>query len=608
MLVFSSKVYDEEKQIFFLKKSINDMKEHLKKIKQDTKSKNAYRLQKTFYAKMNQILRGLLDNSNIRVSLSKIDCLEYLIKNISELNKIYNSIIEEERQKGRKICDDDIGYFSTNIEQNKISNVKECLILLRERLDKINNFSDKTKMQMLCRKSKKERDKLLDTLERKFGKEVRKDMEERIKIFRTPEFDLLKDTMTEVLNAYSSLIKEQYKSSLTFIGKFLQEFDLIKNYVNSNNNNLSRIGLEELNCNEEQIKKMFTKEFLDNLTVDQLTYLNVYWINRFTKEMDNICKSGFVLTDLNLWQDVFDGKDIKLTNEELKWELLKMDTLSNFTIDCLDESKDNKVLRDAIEKARNQEGAENQIKEKGTLRLDFSDYIKQTEAQYGEEYKKRYSAKLPRSKNFFQHEIEYFKSAYNSIQNAYKLKDIALLGILDNLQLNGNIENWGVMEQAHQNKILNAKYILIGVDKKNMNITIRIHIPQDLLIDWANENIKEKVLPLYAGGDDYRSNEFWLTSPILKPVDEEEKKILKQKIEDKKKEEFNNLYHHLGYVYGIEEFPIHLQTEVIQPGRKGKKIKKIKFIRNYIKMDTEEIIDEIQLKELQKQNKGDGER
>lgn len=76
MLTYNLGIYDEEKQIYYLRKSIQDIKKYIEKIKENTNSKNAYKLKKVFYNKIEKTSRGLINNSNIRLNLMKIDVLE----------------------------------------------------------------------------------------------------------------------------------------------------------------------------------------------------------------------------------------------------------------------------------------------------------------------------------------------------------------------------------------------------------------------------------------------------------------------------------------------------------------------------------------------------
>ena len=209
----------------------------------------------------------------------------------------------------------------------------------------------------------------------------------------------------------------------------------------------------------------------------------------------------------------------------------------------------------------------------------------------------------------FTHEIQYYKNIYNSVQNAYKIKDIALMGILDNLQLNGKILNWGIMRLAGDVGILNAKYILIGIDLQGMNMPIRLHIPKDLLVDWVRQNSTTNTIHLYAGSEDFHvyfeNGEFhqgtnWITSPILIPSTERDKKNILKKMIDFPMD----LYSHLAYVNGATDFPEHLKTDEIITKKGKKSIRKI-FKREYINIFTGEIVNEDKLKQLKK---GDAER
>lgn len=614
MLTFTSKIYNEEKQIYFLRVSIQKLIKYMQTEKQN--AKDGYEFHKIYAEKITRILQGLIESSNIKYSLIAVDIVKYFSIHTTELEKIYNQVVEEEKRTGVNVGSEEFAYYSTNIEENKFKVVKQCVGTVRNELDSLNIYSDKSILVILSQKSKKERDSVLDEIEQKFGKDARVDMQERIRIFRTPEVDLLKEKIQKTARSYEKILKEKYTESLLFIGNFLMDFDLLKNYANSENNNLSEIGLSELACSEQELINMFSVDYLMGLTVEQLSYLNVFWINKFAKEMENISKAGFVLTDFDLWPDIFEGKRVYFSDAELKYELLKIDTLENFEIDCMDEKPDNEVLKKAIRVATANEDSLQQILDGGSIKLDFSEYIAETAQKHGDDYHNRYAWKLPRSECRFKKEIVYFKDAYNTIQNAYKLKDIALTGILHNLELNDRIVNWGVIRQSEDDNIVGRKNLLIGIDLVGMNMPMRFHDPNGIILENVQDNKSGNAgfIPIYAGNDDYkfeysnqRTKKDWMTSPILIPVSEEKKKTMEGKISNISGESNANLLHHLAYIYGIESFPEHLQ-ETVYVKKKGKKIEKHKFVRQYINLITGEIIDENELEARKKSLKGDESR
>lgn len=592
MLMFKLKLYEEQNEVLKLRKHIESIIEYIEKLKKDENSQNAYIFKKLFYSKIERICEEL-SNKNIDVSLIKIDTLEYLKNNFDELDRIYNEIIRQEAGEKRKIASEDIDVYYTNIEENKINVVKEMLVLTRKAKEDIDTFSNKQVLLKLSNMSKKDRDKFLREIEDTRGKDFRKDIEARIKIYRTQEFDLLREYMSDYLKFYKNEIKKTYISNLVFLGNFFEEFGLIERYVNSNNKNLQRAQLQNLKYTEKDMRKLFTEEYLSSLTFEQLSYLNVVWINRFSKEIEGIAKASFLISDFDLWEDIYQGENINFSDEELKWELIKITTLTNFSVQCLGMRK---------EKISSQD---NSIEATDTnLDSEISEYTKQTQEQEGEKYRSIYSEKLPKSKNVFLDEIQSFESIYNAVQTSYYLKDKNLVSMLYDLQLNGRVQNWGIMRQNEEGRLLNAKYVLIGIDLPGMNMPIRLHIPKDLLVECAPEINGVKVLPLYAGREDFiieysskdtTSHKSYITSPILKPIESYDKEKIKELLKVKQ----SNLCLHLGYIYGVIDIPEYLKTEVVKR-KKGKTITKKEFKREYIKVSTEEIINEDELSLLYK--------
>ena len=175
--------------------------------------------------------------------------------------------------------------------------------------------------------------------------------------------------------------------------------------------------------------------------------------------------------------------------------------------------------------------------------------------------------------------------------------------MLYDLQLNKSIQNWGIMRHE-EGRLLNAKYVLIGVDLQGMNMPIRLHIPRDLLIECTPEINGIKVLPLYAGREDFiidypmknnNSRKSYITSSIFMPIEAQGKEKMKKILQYNQ----SNLSLHLAYIYGVTDIPEHLKTEVVKH-KKGKRIIKKEFKREYMKVDTKEIINEDELGSLYK--------
>lgn len=592
MLMFKLKLYEEENEILKLRRHIEIITKYIEKLKEYDKSQSDYELKQLFYTKIKKICEQLSDG-NISISLIKIDTIEYLKSNFDELYRIYNEIIRQEEIEKRKIGSEDIDIYYTDIEKNKINAVKEMLVLARKAKENLNIFSNKEIIPKLSSMSKKDRDKFLKDIEITRGKEIRRQMEERIKIFRTSEFDLLREYMTEYIDFNKKEIKNKYIQNLVFMGEFFEEFQLIQRYLKSNNRNLKMAGLQALQCDEKDFRKIFTQEYLSTLTIEKLEYLNATWINRFSKEIEGIAKASFVINDFDLWKDIYQGKELDFSDEELKWELIKITTLTNFLVQSLSERRQ-----------KNEENDSESADRDNDLDDENIEYAREIQDKEGEKYRSIYSEKLPKSKNIFIDDIQSFESIYNAVQTSYFLKDKTLVNMLYNLQLNKSIQNWGIMAQEEEGRLLNAKYVLIGIDLRGMNMPIRLHIPKDLLIECTPEINGVKVLPLYAGREDFiidysskntNSHKSYITSSILKPIESHDKEKMKELLHLRQ----SNLCLHLGYIYGVIDIPEHLKTEVIKH-KKGKRIVKKEFKREYIKVDTKEIINEDELSSLYK--------
>lgn len=95
--------------------------------------------------------------------------------------------------------------------------------------------------------------------------------------------------------------KESIISALSYMGDVFESFQCLERYQKHHEKQLKRIGLEELVYEMEGdkknigIKESFSEDFLQKLSVEQLSILHCVWSNRMAKELEDINHAYFVL-------------------------------------------------------------------------------------------------------------------------------------------------------------------------------------------------------------------------------------------------------------------------------------------------------------------------
>ncbi len=152
------------------------------------------------------------------------------------------------------------------------------------------------------------------------------------------ELDLIKDIVPYGHNEIEKKLIKCEKNSLKIAGKFLEKYGFLEEEIQQQNEDYKRLDLKNMCYKYETekidedigLKNIFTDEYIDTLSLEQLTVLNAFWQNRVSKCASEIKKGIFIMDSLNLWDNIEDKNNIdQISDEVLFGIVLKLKLLDN---------------------------------------------------------------------------------------------------------------------------------------------------------------------------------------------------------------------------------------------------------------------------------------
>lgn len=404
--------------------------------------------------------------------------------------------------------------------------------------------------------------------------------------FDGTEFTQLHTFLKKQLPDFEAGLKESYIKSLTFLGVQFKRFGLLEKYCKDQNRFLDKLNMKELGypLNAEQntngsitVEELFSKETLDKMSINQLSMLNSFWMNRYTKELESMNQSFFIVTALNLWSDIKnapinseDGRiSININEQELENIYKKMYFLHETSQIMLEHF--NKNL------AENKDKESVVVGENGnTARvIETAEFENELDKAISEDYSEYFGKLNPKFTNDFLKDFGTYRIIDNSMHNAYRLKDMNMIAILSNLQKRNFSKNWGVVLEDGKD-IETSKKVLLGIDFEGFNMPVRLHIDKSVIEEFFKANQDTTIVPVYEGETDFRNQGKVVSTQILMPLSKPQKIGLKQ-IEERQKIDSptKNLVEHLRFLENSQEYPEHLKEErVVRKKGKAKIVRK----------------------------------
>ncbi len=457
--------------------------------------------------------------------------------------------------------------IDNNFKRNEEFIVRQILYLYRTKLEQIPQ--DDYRIAKNYKNSKNMRKKAEELL----SKEELEMLKQEVKLVGKEDQNF-EDLFPEFRRVFLEEIRKQYINTLIEIGNILRGFGLIHDYEDRENNRLRELNIDE----KINIDDYFNREYLQNIPIQTLMAMNIFWSNRLTKEMDEINNASFILKDMSFIEKILKDKKRynkfpfkNLPDKDIEAELLKTALLSEISQMCVDD-----VYKDL----------ENDNINETVKKVDLKKYLPSIVAEYQQEYSDYFNSRTPMTTNILGDDIvNKYITGKNFVYNLYTHKNSNVLALVESCLTRDAIQNWGYIEEDTSSV---GNFIILGFDIPNLNMPLRIHIPKKYIKEYLLANDMENIIPVYKGNDDFRKDGESVKTPALIPMTPAEKEQIRSMKTDGKNDVQKSMYlEHLKYLADIkiETFPQRLKTpRVIGKGKK----QKVKYVleKEYINLDT----------------------
>lgn len=495
---------------------------------------------------------SLLECSSFRSDSLRLDTAIQLTDNVSDFNRIYNELIEEEKTNKKPITSEEIITFSSNQEVSKRQLLKDLISTYRR--DKNMVFNELPELKPGTKQSKLNKRSIMN-----FLRDRDKSSAELIKIYlEDDECKSLKLLLNKKIKDFEKDLKEKHKKSIKQILSKLNEMGVLDKYMLSHNKLYSdELGFPELNITPEEFKEAYSDEILNNLDITTLSSLDSFWINRYTKEISNFNLTYFLASDLNLWSDIKNAQineknnklEINIPKKVLEAELEKMSFLENVYNNYIDETNVQ------IQKTSN----------KNVVVADIAPVLGKINQDINSDYKTYFSrvndGAISKSKNDFLEDFLLFYKELNVKKFSYQLKDYIMISQLSKMfNIKKSSKNWGITYEKNKNGF-QRNMMLLSIDIVGINMPQRLHISKYCLEDFLRANQNSSRIPIYQGeGDFYRNKSLNISTPIMLPLLPKRKKIIRE-LSNKIDENHPNykFIQHLNFLAG-GALPMHLKS------------------------------------------------
>lgn len=495
---------------------------------------------------------SLLECSSFRSDSLRLDTAIQLSDNVSDFNRIYNELIEEEKTNKKPITSEETITFSSNQEVSKRQLLKDLISTYRR--DKNMVFNELPELKPGTKQSKLNKRSIMN-----FLRDRDKSSAELIKIYlEDDECKSIKLLLNKKIKDFEKDLKEKHKKSIKQILSKLNEMGVLDKYMLSHNKLYSdELGFPELNITPEEFKEAYSDEILNNLDITTLSSLDSFWINRYTKEISNFNLTYFLASDLNLWSDIKNAQineknnklEINIPKKVLEAELEKMSFLENVYNNYIDETNVQ------IQKTSN----------KNVVVADIAPVLGKINQDINSDYKTYFSrvndGAISNSKNDFLEDFLLFYKELNVKKFSYQLKDYIMISQLSKMfNIKKSSKNWGITYEKNKNGF-QKNMMLLSIDIVGVNMPQRLHISKYCLEDFLRANQNSSRIPIYQGeGDFYRNKSLNISTPIMLPLLPKRKKIIRE-LSNKIDENHPNykFIQHLNFLAG-GALPMHLKS------------------------------------------------
>ena len=377
------------------------------------------------------------------------------------------------------------------------------------------------------------------------------------------EIEKLKKFVKYKKDSIEKELIESERKSFKLSGKLIKKYGFLEQELKLQNADYASLQMKNMQYelktegteNDIGLENIFTDEYLDTIDYEQLTVLNAFWQNRFTKIASGIKQAIFIADNLDLWQMLEENGNIdSISAEKLVKTIFKLNFLDNVS---------GKIRKNLI-KLDSEENSS----------IMYFDYNKEMPQDFEKEYEEFFDKFLPECNNNLEDDLDCCHSIRNNINIIYDKKNEMIKKLLIQIEHNPKITNWGcIINKNKQKDGYDKNVVLLGFDYPGFNMPLRLHTQKNDIVKYLKTLKSDAVIPIYEGNSDMEYKGKMLTTKVFMPLTQKRESEIVEKNKSTNPADLRYPYiKHLG----------NLLT------RKYKRINKI-YPSKYIDLETGEI-------------------
>lgn len=530
----------EIKQFFIMQRSLLSYIQRLKEQDENITVKN---VKEKIYSEIYDVHmivdqhKGKKVLSSGKSDLFFLYTIQYILKNPSVISKVYYMVVEKDR---------DVFLEKFNGKEYGEDITRNIIFIMHD---------------------------FLRAQEKRYKKTIKNLSQEDLELLTEQICTFSKDMIEK--EKFEERIKCSYAKRLSRMISLLDEFGELEIYNNLNNERLERMDLlDELGFKYKEEKNDYKitaimdlkdEKSLNKLSLEELTVLICFYLNRIVKIAENIEKVLFTLQKRGLFGRFYRGEDIsqRLTDEDVRLSLAQYKFLTEYGEILLKRYQDDKM-------------DENE----GYMFYSINDVLQYMEEQEARDYKAFVKQNNKKLQARLSKDIEEIQGLISSKHNLYFYKDRFMEIMMYHLLTSSKDINWGYVEERERlnngyNSIQNySRNVLIKADIKGFNNPITLHYNLQRLKNFMKNFNGTQIIPVYEGEEDFvvegrGGSKVYMTNFVLMPLQNSKRKKLLKKVKTAREDSIYYKYmKHLAWISSPKSVPQHL----LKDGRLIKKM------------------------------------
>lgn len=281
-----------KKHIYYTKKDLEILHQYIMKQNERIIS-NRYTCRELIYDEFEKDLDNYVKTTGTNMMQVEDNALQILSTNPAIVDRVYD-----------KIKDKDLEKFDFEKEKYRILNGEEqsieyemCLMLKELRKEKVEGEIKEILYEELHPKDENKRQKMREKIQE--SDEYKKTVEYTKILLEPSERKQIEMAINYRKKGLEEALFDKEKEGFKLSGEFLKKYGFLREELEQQNKDYRYLSLGNMqyelrteNMDDDiGLENIFEDSYLDTLSLEQLTVLNAFWQNRFTKKIERNKKS-----------------------------------------------------------------------------------------------------------------------------------------------------------------------------------------------------------------------------------------------------------------------------------------------------------------------------